>query len=148
MAHAFQPIPANVTFQQVKEPGFASDYISNKKSYLAYCNKKSSFDCKRRLTQGEYLLYNDGRSLTTGLCSPFFNNSNLVSNLYSKENLSGVCTVSDTTSICAPKIDPSLTTPFYNNYIIDPNGALFGRTPCGLNNYVAYMTPSIQTNNN
>ena len=47
MSYAFQPIPANVTFGQLREPGYASDYIHNKKSLITYCNGKTNFNCKK-----------------------------------------------------------------------------------------------------
>jgi len=81
-----------------------------------------------------------------------FKKTNLVSNLYTKENLKGVCVarnITATKNTCSPKIasidaNLSKTNPLYYNYSIDPRGQLFGRTPCGLNNYMNYATPSLQ----
>jgi hypothetical protein len=154
MAHAFQPLPGNVTFRKTKESNYASDYIYNKKSLMAYCVEKKDFNCKKWWNQGELFLYNNGQYLvTTAKCSPF-NTSNLGSNLYTKQDLSSVCVITDTSSnTCKPKINAiSISTsnkePLYNRYNIDPSGQLFGRTPCGENNYTIFMTPSLQGSTN
>jgi hypothetical protein len=159
MAHAFQPTPGNVTFRKTREPNYASDYIYNKKSLMAYCIEKKDFNCKKSWNQGELFLYNNGQYLTTyAKCSPY-NTSNLGSNLYTKLDVSGVCVIRDTTlnntssSACSPQISaiPVLTSqsqPLYYRYNIDPSGQLFGRTPCGVNNYTIFMTPSLQGSTN
>ncbi len=83
------------------------------------------------------------------VCSSF-NTSNLAANLYTKECLLDVCVVSDiSNNSCGPKIPiidaaVSKTNPLYFRYFIDPKGELFGATPCGVNNYVNYMIPSLQ----
>ena len=68
------------------------------------------------------------------------NKSNLIINLYSKENLEGVnvLSISNTNGDILPCI------PFYENYIIDPSGELFGNTSCGINNFTKYSELSIQ----
>ncbi len=71
-----------------------------------------------------------------------FNSANLYVNLYKKEDLMGVVVIE---SACNPTgvIIPSL--PFYEKYIIDPCGQLFGNTSCDINNYTKYMSGSLQT---
>jgi len=146
MAHAFQPIPANPTFRKLRESTYASDYITNKKSLIVYCNEKKSFGCKKSWNQGDYLLYNNGQSVVNNLCASKFNTSNLFSNLITKENLSGVTVLLDACNyeVTAKIIYPTCIAPFYQTYIIDPNGELFGNTYCGINNYASYMIPSLQ----
>jgi hypothetical protein len=160
MAYAFpplignQPVQGNVTFRKTREPNYASDYIYNKKSLMAYCIEKKDFNCKKWWNQGELFLYNNGQYLATyGKCSPY-NTSNLGSNLYTKLDVSGVCVITDTSlNACSPKISaiPVLTSqsqPLYYRYNIDPSGQLFGRSPCGVNNYTIFMTPSLQGSTN
>ena len=147
MAHAFQKFPANVAFGRIKEPNCASDYIYNKKSLIAFCIENKNFNCKKSWTQGEYLLYNNAQNYTLNLSSKFYNTSNLASNLFTKEDLSFVCSVVDTSGNCSPKFGNTTTSggfPFYWGYVIDPCGTLFGVSPCGVNNYANYMTPSLQ----
>jgi hypothetical protein len=155
MAHAFQPLPGNVAFRKLKESNYASDYIYNKKSLIAYCVEKKDFQCKKSWNQGELFLYNNGRYIVNNMPCSSFNTTNLGSNLYTKENLTGVCVIQDTSGgfNCNPFINaiPTLTaqnSPLYFRYVIDPAGNLFGRTDCGVNNYANYMVPSLQGSNN
>ena len=145
MSHAFQKYPAKAAFGKVKEPNYASDFTRTKKSLNAYCIEKKDFNCKKSWTQGDYLLYNDAQNSVRGSCIPFFNTSNLASNLYTREYLPGFCLLQDSSG-CSPKITPQVnaTVPFYYRYVIDPRGLLFGVSPCGLNNYANYMTPELQ----
>ena len=68
---------------------------------------------------------------------------NLNYGLYSQENLSTVNMLARNNALDVPvdKVKPSLT-PLYNYYTIDPQGQLFGNSPCGQLNYVNYMQPS------
>ena len=73
-------------------------------------------------------------------CKPCFkeNTTNLIVNLYTKEDLQNVTTIVNTnlsgTTQC---------TPYYINNFIDPIGELFGNSFCGVNNYTAYMRPNL-----
>jgi hypothetical protein len=141
------PIPPSSAFGKVKNDAyFASDFITRKKTLLAYCNAQSSVNCKKSWTQGEYLRYYNGLQITNNLCTPFYNTTNLEANLFTKENLYGVCTVANTSGSCGPLISTpvSLTTPFYWNYTIDPCGQLFGKENCSISNYTNYMVPGLQ----
>jgi len=147
MAHAFQKFPANVAFGRIKESNYASDYTYNKKSIRTFCIENRNFNCKKSWTQGDYLLYNNAQNRTLTACQPFYNTSNLASNLFTKENLVGVCSVADTSGNCSTKLvntTSSSSNPFYYRYVIDPSGTLFGVSPCGINNYANYMIPSLQ----
>lgn len=145
MAHAFQKFPANVAFGRIKESNYASDYTYNKKSQIAFCVENKNFNCKKSWTQGNYLLYNNAQNINLNACQPFYNTSNLASNLFTRENLVGVCSLVDTSGNCSPKLVPtSSSNPFYYRYIIDPSGTLFGVSPCGINNYANLMVPGLQ----
>jgi hypothetical protein len=148
MAHAFQKFPANVAFGRIKESNYASDYTYNKKSQIAFCLENKNFNCKKSWTQGNYLLYNNAQNINLNACQPFYNTSNLASNLFTKESLVGVCSVVDTSGNCSPKLAPtSSSNPFYYQYVIDPCGTLFGVSPCGINNYANLMVPGLQKSN-
>jgi hypothetical protein len=146
MAHAFQPIPANPAFRKLRESTYASDYITNKKGLIVYCNEKKNFGCKRSWNQSNYLLYNNGQSATNNLLSSKFNTSELFSNLVTKENLLDVPVIMDANNYEVPTniVHPTCIEPFYHRYIIDPDGVLFGKTLCGFNNYANFMEPSLQ----
>ena len=136
MAHVFNVIPAKPTFGTLRENLYQSDYINRKKRGLAYCNSSSRYNsyhfklgCKRRIAFP-------------------VNKSNLIIGQYSKENLKDVCTVTSFAKVpvycdcssneiaCIPvMINPTVT--FYENYVIDPLGELFGNSQCGELNYVS-----------
>ena len=79
-----------------------------------------------------------------------FNKTNLVSGLYSKMNLENVCTLIngfpcnniDTCAACksAVSVNSGSTNPLNWSNTIDPVGALFGNTPCGILNFTNYST--------
>ena len=163
MAFAFAPIPAKPAFASLNERVFQSDYIANKKAKLIYC--KERLYCDKLLHASSYdqkNLFNRGlniKNLGNFTLLPF-NKSNLIVNLYSKEDLVDACTVIkgypckqiDVCAACdAPTtiVTPSdLTEPFNFNYTIDPQGTLFGNTPCGINNFVHYFVFKPSTNIN
>lgn len=90
-----------------------------------------------------------GTLTNTGYHMLPFNKTNLIAGQYSKMNLINVCTVSngspcstvDSCSGCSTGaiIDVNSTKPFYQVCTIDPQGKLFGKTPCGINNFTNYM---------
>lgn len=154
MAHAFKKIPAKPAFGVLNHDLYQSDYITNKKSKLAFCDVK--YICKNIPRISNYNLYNQYRKgrylkgLETGAFLPF-DTSDLIFGLYSKMDLKNVCTVIDgypcsnidscggcslPTTINA---SPSVTEPFYSINTIDPIGELFGNTSCGTNNFINYM---------
>jgi hypothetical protein len=153
MAHAFKLISAKPTFGTLRSNTFQSDYITNKKSRLAYCN--TSNKCNN--SSGSYNqinLLNNGRRhsyiyLSKNGLIPF-NKTNVIAGLYSKMNLKNVCTlingfpcnnINTSCEACSDpvSIDMLSTVPFNWTNTIDPVGALFGDTPCGIENYLNYM---------
>ena len=135
MAQAFAKLNPNL---------YQSDYITNKKARLATCDKKV---CSSKMSYNQYNLSNRGRSLAL---ARKIDTADLIYGLYSKMNLSKVCTVVDgfpcinldTCTACdAPTIidiAPSAY-PFYITNTIDPVGELFGNSSCGKNNFINYM---------
>ncbi len=155
MSHAFKTIPAKPTFGTLRPVGFQSDYIVNKKSKIAYCN--SSSPCEKNIYAPNYNqmnLFNNGRRRSVNYLAnnnllPFLNKSNVIAGLYSKMDLTNVCTLIngfpcnkiDSCSACknAVSVDSSSTSPLNWTNTIDPVGELFGNTPCGIENFTNYM---------
>jgi hypothetical protein len=153
MAHAFKIIPAKPTFGTLRSNTFQSDYITNKKSRLAYCN--ASKKCNN--SSGSYYqmkLLNNGRRLSYNYLAKNnlvpFNKSNLIAGLYSKMDLKDICTLisefpcNNIDGSCIEctypvSVDVLSDVPFNWTNTIDPVGALFGNTPCGIENFTDYM---------
>jgi hypothetical protein len=154
MAHAFKTIPAKPTFGTLTKVGYQSDYISNKKANLLYCNNPYKKNCDKLTKVSNYDQYNlfyKGRylnDLNKGCILPF-DKTNLIAGQYTKMNLKDVCTVSkgspcsliNSCDGCSDIIivDAASTEPFYQINTIDPLGSLFGKSACGINNFTNYM---------
>jgi hypothetical protein len=143
MLSLFGAISAKPCFGVVAPLLYSSDYLIRKKAKFLNCN------CARSpsLLGNSYDNYN--LFLERTIFRNEINRSNLVYGLYSKENLKYAVTLANNTSPITPitptqKVNPK-NIPFYQYYIIDPKGTLFGNTPtpCGLNDFVNYMEPSI-----
>lgn len=65
----------------------------------------------------------------------------LVSGLNTKLDLIDVSTISNLRTNESPTFISRTAIP-YLNYNIDPNGSLFGNSPCGLSNYTNYKVPN------
>ena len=154
MAHTFKSIPGKSAFGTLTQVVYQGDYISNKKAKLVYCLNKDKTNCNK-LTKapnyGQYNLYNKGRyldALARGCIIPF-DKTNLITGLYSKMDLKDVCTVINDNPcsvvdscpgcLTGTFIDASSPNAFYLTNTIDPVGALFGRSVCGVNNFTRYM---------
>jgi hypothetical protein len=163
MAHAFKTISAKPTFGTLKENLYQSDYINKKKGIITFCNSSST--CQKIKVAPSYNTINSFNTGRIGLnrCSVLRNNkSNLIISQYTKENLNGVCSVSPLFPYVKPApcgseypcnpcqnngpviIDPNnSTTTFYNEYMIDSLGELFGKSQCGELNYTNYMVDNL-----
>jgi hypothetical protein len=152
---------AKPTFGTLKQLSYQSDYIRNKKSKLAYCNIDNK--CKKNISvpsYNQYNLFNNGRYLNDLVrCNiSSFNKTDLIAGLYSKMNLTNVCSVvngnpcSNLTNCdgcdSPAKINACSEVPFYQTNTIDPVGELFGNTICGVNNFTNYMEYDNQIVNN
>jgi hypothetical protein len=165
MAHAFKTISAKPTFGTLKENLYQSDYINKKKGIITFCNSSSA--CQKIKVAPSYNVvnsFNVGR-LALNRCNVLRNNkTNLIISQYTKENLNGVCSVSllfpyVKPAPCGPDypcnpcqnngpviIDPNnSTTTFYNEYMIDSLGELFGKSQCGELNYTDYMVSNLDS---
>jgi len=153
MAHAFKIIPAKPTFGILRPNTFQSDYITNKKSRIIYCNEPNKCSNKTG-SYNQMNLFNNGRRLSYKYLANNrlvpFNKTDLIAGLYSKMDLQNVCTLingfpcNNIDTSCAAcsdpvSIDTSSTVPLNWTNTIDPVGALFGNTQCGILNYTNYM---------
>lgn len=171
MAYAFNTISAKPTFGTIKENLYQSDYINRKKAIITYCstpdyNNKiknaTSYHIMNSFKLGSYIASLDKYK------NLLINKNNLIIGQYTQSNLKDVCTVSENyyNTAPSPKSDissldclicpvpsdiiidpnnPNNTLPFYNNYIIDPRGQLFGKSQCGELNYINYMQLNIHS---
>lgn len=150
MAHAFKTIPAKPTFGNIRPNMFQSDYIKRKKALSTFqskiINKKcysNSYDAKYLLNKGKYYYGINNCDMLP------VNKSNLIAGQYSKMDLQDVCDITTFSATIDPsendcidgctsvQLDPSVI--FYENYVIDPCGQLFGKSQCGELNYTHYM---------
>jgi len=73
---------------------------------------------------------------------PPFSKTDLVSGLYTTVNLCDVLAIKKGVSVLCDNVvgvSDSPCEPLYQNYRVDPDGDLFGVTPCGINNYINYV---------
>ena len=130
MAYAFKAKPS---FGTLIEPLGQGEYISRKKS-----NKLNDNSYER------YLFLKKGRYVNNRFIP--VNKSNLIAGLYYKMNLNNVCVIVDELGTCDNvKIDVNSEEPFFQTDTIDPLGALFGNSECGVNNFTHYMEPICST---
>ena len=133
----FSIYPAKPAFGTFRESINAGDYIKNKAAKASYCKSNLCHQVLNNKSQGELLLLKQAKNLSDSRCSSDINSYNLNSNLYTKLDLQNICVIKNIENgDCPTSIDTSLT--FVGNYEMDPNGALFGNTQCGLNNYLNY----------
>ena len=77
-----------------------------------------------------------------------FNNYNLNINLATKLDLTNISIIEDASgNICPTTIIYNEIPNFYNRYIIDPKGELFGNTECGVNNFLSYLVLNTDVKN-
>ena len=152
MAQAFKTISAKPTFGTLQENLSQSDYINRKKSINLFLKKQSIYK-DNKVTPSYDIINSVNLGFRLNTLNSFYNNkNNLISSQHTKENLKNVCTVSynDFAPLGEEKycqddipiiIEPgSASSAFYNDYIIDPLGQLFGKSQCGELNYTEYNT--------
>lgn len=143
MSRPFNNNKPGVTFAQVKEPLYASDYISNKRAKYTFCSPNVCPPNKNVYSQSNLLTLRRANRLAFYPCLDNFNKNQLYSNLYTKLDLTGrnipVIVEFDPTGNKTPaKINTNDITP-YLSYNIDVSGNLFGNSRCGINNYLNYV---------
>jgi hypothetical protein len=138
MAHSFKSSSGKSAFGVFSEPQNAGDYIYNKKAKTTFCRANKCVPSKTVNTQGNLLLLNRSNRLKYYACVNSINKANLNINLITKLDLLDVPVIKnvDSNNIPIPIISTEIP---YLDYVIDPSGALFGNTICGVNNYVKYL---------
>ena len=167
MSRSFQngAFTANSTFGNVQKLYTASEHIANIKSQTifrsvykincvddpaTYCKlnmlRKKNTDClsDKNSSNGYEYLTNiaRGHALDKNEINnvPSFNHMDLVSGLYSAVDLNNVVTICGGTSECVVTTVVNVShKPLYLYYRVDPDGELFGNTPCSINNYLNYV---------
>ena len=107
---------AKAAFGTLKKDINQSDYI-NKKKKMNDCKRSN---CKRNDTYFSVNKYN------------------LIIGQYTEMDLKDVVTIDNITSTPVV-INPTDLLPFYYTNTIDPDGELFGKSECGVLNYVKYI---------
>jgi hypothetical protein len=148
MAHSFKNYPGKPAFGSNRESINAGDYILRKKARSAFC---TSGICPQKYilnTQGELNLLRTAKYLDSVKCKLPFDKNNLNINLVTKLDLTDVCVIADASgNVCATSIVYTEIPDFYNKYIIDSSGNLFGNTECGINNFLNYLVYNPRYNN-
>jgi hypothetical protein len=148
MAHSFKNYSAKPSFGSNKESNDAGDYILRKKARATFCTSASCPPRYNFNTQGELNLLRTAKYLDNANCHLPFNKNNLNINLVTKLDLSDVCVIEDASgNVCPTNIVYNKIPDFYNYYIIDPSGNLFGNTQCGINNFLNYLVYNPPYNN-
>jgi hypothetical protein len=140
MARSFKTNSGITTFGVSKEPLFASEYINKKKTIYSLCKKQT---CPTVTPQSDLTSLNKFKNLNCDGAN--INSGNLEYNLITRLDLSGVVVI-ESNKCPGEYISPAIISNCecdcivpYLNYIIDPNGSLFGNTMCGRNNYREYL---------
>lgn len=107
--------------------------------YFGYSSAKNTFGTlNANMSASDYL--NKKKQCVYDPCSVNTNTSNLNYNLRSKMDLTDVCVLSTQQQICPVTINPT-----YNRantyYVVDPQGTLFGKTSCGINDFTSFAIP-------
>lgn len=147
MSRPFAKYSAKVAFGQINESMTSSDYIAKKKSMYSFCAPNQ---CQPNPNLYSYQkLYNiqQANQLAFYPCKQF-NRNQLYSNLYTKLDLSEISptvpVISDLSGNVFPVTIDTTVEPFLK-YVIDPEGVLFGNTPCGIDNYRRFVVLNTRT---
>jgi len=144
MSRPFKSYSGKSAFGVVQEPLDAGEYILSKTATSSYCTPNVCHPNKNVSSQSNLLMLKSANILKFNPYARGFDKTSLYINLYTKLDLKEVVPIRDlsgnhpvaiTTQV--PYINPK--NPTYSNYNIDPSGALFGNTTCGINNFVDYM---------
>lgn len=148
MSRPFSHNSAKSSFAQVNEPVEASTYIQAKKTKYTFCQPNICHPNKNVYSQSNLLLLRAANTLTFYPCLEF-DKTQLFTNLYTKLDLSDLSgntpVISDLSGNTFPALLSTSVTP-YLKYNIDPSGVLFGNNPCGINNYLNFISYDISSN--
>lgn len=148
MSRPFTNYSAKSSFAQVNEPVGASTYIQTKKAKTTFCQPNICHPNKNINTQSNLLLLRAANTLTFYPCADF-DKTQLYTNLYTKLDLSDLSgntpIISDLSGNTFPVSISTSVTP-YLKYNIDPSGVLFGNNPCGINNFLNFISYDVSSN--
>lgn len=148
----FPTYPAKPTFGVNNAVQNAGDYILQKKIKRSFCNISLCKPLNNVKTQSDLLSLNKANYFNNNCVSQNFNKSNLNVNLFTKIDLEDVKVIANSSTGKSPtSIDITTQYPSYITYTVDPCGALFGNTICGVNNFqnfVVYNKPYYSINTN
>jgi hypothetical protein len=119
-------------FGVLKESTDSGNYIQQKTNQTMFCSSHICLPKRTFAGQGDLLALRSANQCRN------FNKANLAINLLTKLDLENICVIQNSiTKDCPTNIDTTAI-PFID-YTVDPNGSLFGNTPCGVLNYTSYM---------
>ena len=130
---------ANQAFEIPNKGGSSSDYLTNKKSRLMFCNRSGICNNKGVKSYAEKVIIDNGRLLDAPTDAITFD---LHSNLHTQMNYSGARLITDLSQNSITCID-GLLLPFYDHYRTDIDGSMFGKTVCAENNFVNFREAHI-----
>ena len=121
------------TFAVLREPNNQSDYLKKKKVYSQVCKN----NCGKKVGSYEdYLNFKDDLPCYNSTLNKY----NLISNLYTSENLMGVDVLVNAVTGTTPTNILYTSTPIYEEYYIEPTGG----NNCRVNNYMNNVHFSLQ----
>lgn len=148
MSRPYSNYSAKPAFAQVKKSIESSTYTYLKKTRYSFCKPNICHPNKNIGSQSNLLLLRAANTITFYPYNNFDKNQ-LYINLYTKLDLSdlsgNIPVISDLSGNTFPVTISTSVTPFLK-YNIDPSGVLFGNTPCGINNYLNYLTYDTSVN--
>jgi len=129
------------TLGQINPGTNSQDYTNTKHAKTVYCKPSRSVKVQN---------YQDVNTLRTSYREKYFTyqniinkqKNNLASGLYTKLNLDNINVIANSTTNIYPTPISISSTP-YLDYTIDASGNLFGNSPCELNNFINYKTPTV-----
>lgn len=137
MSRPFSHYSAKPTFAQVNESMDANEYIKIKKAKYSFCNPNICHPNKNVYSESNKLLLNTSNNLLFYPNNNTFDKTQLYVNLYTELQLNNkvypIINIDGTSPVIGYNLDQAY------NYIIDPNGNLFGNDKCGINNFINYM---------
>lgn len=134
-----RPFTGNIArpaFAVYKEPAVYSDLYYNKRSTNMYCLQNACHFNKPLGTEKNLLLFKN--YVVNRKSGNSINTYQLYINLLTKLNLKDVPVIASIPEGISPVEINASAIPYYS-YNVDPNGVLFGNSPCGLLNYVNFM---------
>jgi hypothetical protein len=131
---------ANQAFEIPNKGGSSSDYLTNKKSRLMYCNRSGICNNKGVKSYAERVIIDNGRLLDSPIDAITFD---LHSNLHTQMNYSGARLITDLSGGNNITCINVALIPFYDNYRTDIDGSMFGKTVCSENNFVNFREAHI-----